>query len=374
MNNIFKRADGLKVDDERMGPLLGEALGSLPESGECPTPEDLAALSENKIGGNERERLFLHLAGCGRCRTAYSMVCEIASGAESAASADYRWQARRLVPLAAAAGLILVIVSWPLLDYRESPVEVIPRPEARTPAKEKMETAPISTAPAVPLPAKQAVRPTVPMPEQPPANDYASADGAAITTGSPGMTASPVIEAPMPAGQAKTELAPPARDDSSLALSRKEPTALGETKMSPGIEPRFVASPITKSAESPPEPVNLHRRVEIDKGQRLSLSKADAATYDKVKIEEIFNDLKLDMWGFPLQDINKVVIQWTGSPRRRGQLGVTESGEGAAGIQPREREKVQAIISLEDGGVLTIDIQGNPLLRKNRGAKIPVGC
>ena len=367
MKNLFKRADGQKITDERIGPLLGEALGSLQENGECPVPADFAALSESKIAGEERERLLLHLAGCDKCRAAYSMVCEMAPGEEAAARTDLRWQARRLVPLAAAAGLILIIVSWPLLTHRESILEEGPATTTRTLAKEKMESARIAAATDVPSPVTQAVRPEVPTP----AKESASANAASKAMESPKLMVSPAAEAPRPAAQAESKHAAPDGEGGYLGLSHEAPEA---HKQVDEFEPHFIAAPITKTTEAPQEPSNLHRRVEIDEGQRLRLSKADAATFDKAKIEGIFKDLKLDTCGFPLQDINKVVVQWTGSPRRSGKLAVSESGESAAGIQPGAREKVQANISLEDGGVLTIDVQGTPLLRKNRGAKIPVGC
>jgi hypothetical protein len=384
MKNIFKRVNSQKLTDERLGPLLGEALGSLPQNGECPPPEDIAALSENKIGGKERERLLLHLAGCDRCRTAYSMVCEIALGAEPAAGTDYRWQARRLVPLAAAAGLILVIVSWPLLEHRNNLVpetaspyiqkpaaaepektvtelqksidtskdrrsgikEAKPIPAAEAPAKEKMERTPVPTGQAISRPEAQSVRPADPMPAM----------------GSSKLMAPGMTEAPRPAAKAEGGTATPAVGGSSLGLSRQATEA---PRPSYELEPRFIAAPITKRAESPAEPLNLHRRVEIDKEQKLRLSKADAATIDKVKIGEIFKDLKLGTCGFPLQDINKVVVQWTYTPQNRGKAAIAESGG---------QDRVQADISLEEGGVLMIDIQGAPPLRKNRGAKISVGC
>jgi len=353
MKNLFKRSNSREITDERIGPLLGEALGSLPENGECPLPEDIAALSENKIAGEERERLLLHLADCDRCRAAYSMVCEMIPVEEPAANTDFKWQARRLVPLAAAAGLILVIVSWPFLTHREVGINetvspyiqkpaaiepekpatpapkaggtsqvtkeetkvITPEPEAQIPPKKGMVIAPPPKTQAVPNPVTKAVSPAVPMP----AKEIESADATSKS-----------MEAP---------------------------------KQAEGFEPHIIAAPITKAAEPPTETVNHHKLVEIDKEQRLSLSKADSTTSDKNKIEGIFNDLKLDTCGFPLQDINKVVVQWVKVPRYRKQAAVTES---------RGQDNAHADISLEEGGVLKIVVQENILRRPP--AINAVGC
>jgi len=354
MKNIFDH----NTTDERIGRLLGGALGSLPENGECPLPEEFAALSEAKITGDRRERLLLHLAGCDRCRKAYSMVCEIAKEGGLAAKNDIRWQARRLVPLAAAAGLILVIVSLPLLTHRERIVNESVSPFIQKSAAVEVEKAAPATQIAEDI--SQSTHMDIKLVTQQPKAPFSAKEKKESTPPSVPLSA-PNLS--MQAAQHSAQL--PAKESSSANVA---PRRVDE------FEPHFIAALANKPAESPSGPLNFQRRVVIDKEQRMRLSRADAATSDKIKIEGIFKDLKLDSCGFPLQEINKVVVQWSSTPRRSGKVGVTDSGEGITGTPRVGGTNVEANISLEDGGVLTIDVQGTPLLHKNRGAKIPVGC
>jgi len=118
------------------------------------------------------------------------------------------------------------------------------------------------------------------------------------------------------------------------------------------------ASPLGGRAKA----IGRNRRVAIDERQELRLRGADAVILDKGKIEGLFKDLKLDAIEFPLMDIKKIVVRWSGAPIPKAQ----PEKPGAVRKGPS-----YADISLGDGGVLTIIVQQGVV---DRGTRIPVGC
>ncbi|HDP94807.1 MAG TPA: zf-HC2 domain-containing protein [Candidatus Aminicenantes bacterium] len=74
---------------------------------QCPDDSPLAALAEGRLSRPERESLHLHLAQCESCLETYSLLCSLLRDA-----AQNRHSRRSWTPMALAASLVLVVISF----------------------------------------------------------------------------------------------------------------------------------------------------------------------------------------------------------------------------------------------------------------------
>lgn len=163
---------------ERLGRILAMASGMEPSVGQCPTPEQLAALMDRGLAGSERDTVLGHLAGCERCRETLITAVRL-SAADETGKATQGWRFGFLVPYAAAAVVLIAVVSAALVyrshmaptdvqvarqyapavvNKNETPVAASPEEQApATPGNHEEQKAKAPSAPA-PAPAKDNLR------------------------------------------------------------------------------------------------------------------------------------------------------------------------------------------------------------------------
>ncbi|MGC2424655.1 MAG: hypothetical protein WA666_09905 [Nitrospirota bacterium] len=346
----------------------------MPPGEECPPLEDLAALAEKKVSKNDRSRLLAHVASCARCSEIYLMACGLGPEVTTSKRPDYSWQKRRLIPLAAAAGLLLVIISVPLLLTRNSKKGLSETVAPYTGAPARVER----PVPAVmPGKSKHRAKPRVIKEER---EEQPTQQAQAIPPPEPAETTCGKTEippaSPRPvAGSAPPEAAgraPVEKFEPMPKAQMMEAQPLQKKAMKMAEAPRAAARPLRVPVgdEAAEEPRYIcQKRIGIDRYQRFKLLSVDSVLSDKEKIEGLYKDLRLDSREFPLQDITKIVVH-------RSKQSRTD-----AKSETSVPNTLQADISLGEGGLLTIVVleenqeMDTPRMKfKDRPIKIPVGC
>lgn len=94
---------------------------------DCPPSETLWRSARGELEQGEEDRVLLHLGECSACAAAWRMARDLAEEAADARQAPARrWRSSLWVPLAAAAALIVVVISIGLLSLvdEEAPAPV----------------------------------------------------------------------------------------------------------------------------------------------------------------------------------------------------------------------------------------------------------
>ena len=100
---------------EATGELRAAAPSRCAETPQCLSEAAVAAFVDGQSAGAAREATVAHLAGCARCRAMVASVARLAAAegvALEAPAAQPLWR-RWQVPVAAAAALLLVVLTWP---------------------------------------------------------------------------------------------------------------------------------------------------------------------------------------------------------------------------------------------------------------------
>jgi len=100
---------------EATGELRAAAPSRWAETPQCLSEAAVAAFVDGQSAGAAREATVAHLAGCARCRAMVASVARLAAAegvALEAPAAQPLWR-RWQVPVAAAAALLLVVLTWP---------------------------------------------------------------------------------------------------------------------------------------------------------------------------------------------------------------------------------------------------------------------
>jgi hypothetical protein len=120
--------------DKLLGQVITRALSGRRRSS-CPTLEEIAALVEGTVSGDERDLLLGHLAECGKCLQIFEMTHDLSSIEE--AGKKKRWY---VVPSALAAAAVVVVAIT--LVIKQSPSErlqVAKKEEPLSPSPAKLE-------------------------------------------------------------------------------------------------------------------------------------------------------------------------------------------------------------------------------------------
>lgn len=110
---IYKRRN--PEDEKKLGQALSRALRETGAAGECPPPEDIAALIDGALRGSERDRIMGHLARCKDCYQVFSTASELVKGDRPPAAKLIKMPDRKrryFVPAAIAASLLLALSAF----------------------------------------------------------------------------------------------------------------------------------------------------------------------------------------------------------------------------------------------------------------------
>ena len=99
----------------------------------CVDAERLAAWSSGTLTAAEAAGVERHLSNCARCQAMLAVFTRIEPAPGVVVPFWQRWSAKVLVPIAAAAALVLVWVAWPTSDTTRAPAQTLARSEAGAP-------------------------------------------------------------------------------------------------------------------------------------------------------------------------------------------------------------------------------------------------
>jgi len=259
---------------ERLGRILAMASGMEPYAGQCPAPEQLAALMDRGLDGKELDTVLGHLAGCDRCREVLITAVRL-SAEDKARDVKPGWRFGFLVPYAAAAAVLIAVVSAALVYRGHMAPSGVQVAKQYAPAAEKNSGPHVDKGtgePTPPVTEKQeeqkakAIRAPAPAPvrdspvlSNKPAGGAKSDEGYALKKN----TRLPAKAGNMEKEQPARRTAPPpgASEPARGMMGFSEPSADGMDNLTPpaGIQqaPRMLVKPGGKSAlsELPAAPV-----------------------------------------------------------------------------------------------------------------------
>jgi Putative zinc-finger len=292
MNTKSSAKDGARY--ERLGRILAMAAGMEPSGGQCPTLEQLAAMMDQGLDGKERDTLLGHLAGCDRCREVLITAVRL-SAADEAQEVRQGWRFGFLVPYAAAAAVLIAVVSAALVYRGNVKPSVVQVAKQYAPAVEKKIEAPAAQNIAEPAPVeakKQVEKPKpAPAPSRPggslrlsdmPEGGTGGVKGYALKEKAAPPVESGNIEYEQPARRAAP---PPSTSGPSQGMMGFSDSSAGTAEESdslkpsppPQYAPRAMTAPeaspaLTELPASPPEAAKPEAQSEVVKATGVIVS------------------------------------------------------------------------------------------------------
>jgi len=113
MKEVKDKLPVLEAVDERLGDVLAASLRETGDrTGQCPAPEDIAALVDGRITGQKRDEIMKHISSCDTCCETFILAAELYK--EAIAPIQAPKERSNIIffrPLALAASILIVVIS-----------------------------------------------------------------------------------------------------------------------------------------------------------------------------------------------------------------------------------------------------------------------